>query len=804
VDYKAVKRDFSGGEIGSRMIMRDDSPLHEKAVMHMRNYMPTLQGPAMRTPATRFIHDINPNDNYARIIPYVTSNNQRALVEILPAVYNSVGGLVTDGAINIIQDINSSTENTQFDPVGPPGQTYQSIVPNGDITGGIEPWELFPLQYAANAGDMLGWWYGPGGFNGTARNTKFTNYPIPGPRGGEVGVKEYEYAWMRNSFTIPQDTSSIIVIPDMRYVTNFGDEFDGNGLVATIKIGTTPGGAEVDTIDISDLPIGQFYTQPTTITGTFLEGEVYYIEFRFEGTNNGANKYNSTPFFSVKALDIRSLVDADGETETLLANVPYSADELREVQYVQSPYNDSADGGNAGKQLVLVHPNYPPKELFFNGTAYVFQDISFTNAPGAWGSQGYPAACGSYGGRLVLGGSKDVITTGDPFGNASETVWATEIGKWYTFTSPTKTPIEATDSIEFTGVYRSPIKWVLGQKRLLVGAESLEYVAESDGIFQPGDLGLNLESTHGSNHVQPVPMGQYILFPSENGTKLRAMRYLADDESWISPDYTIGHPNLLSSGIVRMARMRNPVQMCVVVKGDGEMALAVIDPHENILGWCRVNINANILDACVQTNSNGQDVLYLVVRRKINGTFKVYLEAIVNWSEGKTWRYLNSHVELVNAGGVSTITGLGHLESETVQVLGDGNYLGSFTVSGGEIDLTDEIGGDVTVTNAVVGLPSVARLDTLPLNAMDPSSKKKYSKLTVRTLASYRPIINGDRVPARDTETPMGTSQQVDIVYDSDVGMLGSRDFLTISIEENLPFPSMIMGIFGKVSDKSL
>ena len=81
IDYK-IQADFSGGEISTRLAMRQETEVYNKSVQVMENFMPTLQGTAERTPGTRYLETITAVNNETRIIPYLTPANDRAIVEV--------------------------------------------------------------------------------------------------------------------------------------------------------------------------------------------------------------------------------------------------------------------------------------------------------------------------------------------------------------------------------------------------------------------------------------------------------------------------------------------------------------------------------------------------------------------------------------------------------------------------------------------------------------------------------------------------------------------------------------------------
>lgn len=791
------QRDFSGGEISSRMLARADTDVYKKSVLTMLNFMPTLQGTVERTPGTRFVLDTD--EPYARIIPYLSPANERSLV------------LLSEGAIELFSNI---TGYTSAGASGSPSITYKKpILPNGSLNAGPEPWVMDPVHYTSVNGDNLGLvWDWRGQIRGTCR--LWTH------------AKDKTYCRITNQAEVEEPTGYITVNYSMRYVDNFTSI--ESGYEAYIKVGTTAGASDVWLFAFSGQPgttqagVAEVEMPPDATWGNTDGTGTLYITVEWIAKATTAEKY-STPQFELDYLDILADATVDIGSDTVTAPVvPYTAADLEDIHVVQSPYGtDPSDVLGPTKPLVFVHPNHKPHWLFWNLDAarvdpndgvtllpigYVFIPMEFTHQPSSWTTGNYPAAVTSFQGRLVFGGSQSKPTVGSPTGPNSETCWATKVGQWDTFTDPGATELFPDDSLTFTTTYRSPIQWLYGQKELLVGALEMEYSVQGDSkILQPGDIGAIMQSTHGSNNVQPVGFGQTVLFPAEGGTKCRAIRLNRDDEGWISPDLTLLNPELLTTTIKRMVRMRNPHQMMIALMGNGQLALLHQDSYAQIAGWSRIGLNAAITDICVVADEDGLDILYLLVQRNINGTKKLYLEAIAGWTDANTWDYMASSV-LFNApaGVTNVITGLDHLEGQLVQVVADSDYLGTFEVEGGEITLEDQVGNAINVSQAVIGLAMESRLLLLPPDSSDPGSAKRFTDVNVRARLSTRPIINGERPSDRSPRMIMGRSEYLVLIEDIQVANLGFDKYQTITIEENIPLRCEILEVYGKLQENSL
>ena len=795
-EYEHLQRDFSGGEISGKLFMRDDLAIHAKSVAIMLNYMPTLQGNAVRTPGTRFFMDTQVAA--CRIIPFLSQSNDYSIVLIKPATAVDAD----DGTIEIISTASGVAGNAISLSSGPVGRApvsvWQNISVNPDFRDGMKYWWGFPEQYTSNDSAKLGVWLANQAVVMVCRDWTHAN--------------DDKTATLSKKMTVPEDTTSLQLSPQYLYANNFSStDAQYTGVLA---LGTTPFSADIydRQFDEKSFPVGTSWNTPETLTmmadGTtpinLLGGSNIYMTFNITAVWDKTKSIGpSTPRFVFYSLILQTLVTREITTD-VVGTVPYLADELDDIHFVQSPYGSVS--GSGGKELVLVHPNHPPAWVRFATTAYSYEAIPFAFPPAEWTlANGYPSCCTSFNGRLILAGAKNAPALGSLQGNGTEQVWGTKVGDWSAFSDPDALLLEVNpdDSIDFTAIYRSPIEWVSGHKDLLIGARGMEYVASADGIFQPADIGVSMHSTHGSAHVQPVGLGETVVYPAEGGTRVRAMNFRNDDDGYVSPDLTYMNPTLFSSGIVRMVRMRNPHQLVVCVMGNGLIALLSYDPHVGVVGWSRIQLSGIVHDACVLPDANGVDVLFVTVSRRLDGVETLYIEAFRDWTDWTNGDYLQSSNKYV-LNNTNVITGLDHLEGKRVDVVADNNYMGNYIVEAGTITMLNELGDPMNASTALVGLPMSAHLALNPLATNTPGDNKRYINIQVRGVFTTWSEINGERVQDRSPGTLMGNSEPIQWFTDYKVLNLGSDLYQAIRIDEYVPYRSELLGVFGKVKANSL
>jgi hypothetical protein len=789
-----VQSDFSGGEISTRMMMRAETEIYQKSVSSLLNFMPTIQGTVERTPGTRFMLD--PGEPDLRIIPYRTPANQRAIVTISPTEAR-----VKPNLSDLIVSETGAVVAVNTDII-----VRQQRMENYRFNGGQEPWVLFPRKSPGGKGDETGLEWRAGSDTGSILGTV---------REGFSNL-DADTCTVSGKTTLSHPTDTITFVYRFAYDWNFADS---SPLIFTVKVGTALGLGDLYSDTDNNFLLGQIREPTITVATPTVQwtGEVF-VEIKWTGQrgvgDRGDLQRGRLSYFGLWSDETVTIVD-----DLVVGDPPWEADELPNVHYIQSPYNREIDG-KPSKELVLCHHKHPPHRLYFNGTNYVLEPITFLNPPSGWTANNYPATCSSCLGRLVMGGGHLGEQEGDPVTSNTETVWATKVGKWDEFSEFDE--VNADDSLEFTTIYRSPIQWVFGQKELMIGAEEMEYIALADGIYAPNDLGVAMHSNHGSVNVQPVGLGQSVLFPGAGGTKVRAMSASNESMGYIAPDLTMWHPELCRSGIKRMVRLRNPHQMMIALLGSGELAVLHDDPYAGIRGWSRMRFGNDVRDICVNTDDEGIDTLYMTIVRTIDDVEHLYLEAIVNWTTDNRWDYMASTHVYSPGVEFSTVKNATHLEGERVFVIGDGAFLGTFTVgengTPGEVELIDDIGQPIVVGSAFVGLPMSATLRTLPIgwDREGPGAIKRMSSLSVRVRASTKPKMgvlsfNEDvrevALTRSETRSPfqnMERPEPLEFVSDIKVANLGSDVYQTVIIQENLPLRCEILGIYGKLTGESL
>jgi hypothetical protein len=265
------------------------------------------------------------------------------------------------------------------------------------------------------------------------------------------------------------------------------------------------------------------------------------------------------------------------------------------------------------------------------------------------------------------------------------------------------------------------INWLLPLARLIAGREMSEVSVRSSSFDEPlTPTGITFKdcSTQGSAPVKPGKIDKRGVFVQQSNRKVYQLIYDVEAQDYSANDLTRLNPDIGIPGFRDLAIQRQPDTQVHLVLENGNAAVLLFEPQDEVMCWWRVDTDGDI-EAVAVLPGDLEDSVYYVVKRTINGSTKRFIEKMARRDQcsGQPEARCADSFVYYSGSSVTTITGLDHLEGETVVVWGwntvtpftvtmpDGSTktvgrdLGTFTVSGGQIT-----GLASAVTNAIVGL----------------------------------------------------------------------------------------------------
>ncbi len=275
-------------------------------------------------------------------------------------------------------------------------------------------------------------------------------------------------------------------------------------------------------------------------------------------------------------------------------------------------------------------------------------------------------------------------------------------------------PLNASDSVNITLSERevNEIRHIIAMNDLILLTSAGEWKLNgSDGAFTASSsLVASPQSFYGCSHVAPIVSGNMILFVQSGGSVIRDLGYTYVSDSYDGEELSIFANHLFENKtVVDMAYSREPYRILWCVMSDGTVNALTYNKKQEVTGWHRHETKGKFESVAV-VREDDEDVVYFVVNRQINGQTKRYIERMASRYVERTQDGIFLDSALTYKGApIKKISGLEHLEGETVNILAEGAAIINKKVENGSVQL------DYPVSEIVIGLPYEFELETLNL-----------------------------------------------------------------------------------------
>lgn len=400
-------------------------------------------------------------------------------------------------------------------------------------------------------------------------------------------------------------------------------------------------------------------------------------------TKNGSNKVEVTHALHGLASGASiTIAEAGGVGGISAANINGSRTINRVID--ENRYEVTA-GANASSEA--IGGGSPTIESGAATTEWYEQSYSSIN--------GFPAAVTFHEDRLWFGG-----TPAQP-----DTIWGSKSGEYFNFDLGKANNGDSIELDASTGV-TNQIRHLVSNRDLQVFASQSEFYVPSfqDQPITPANAKVSSQTPFGSGFVRPTSLDGSTLFVQATGTAVRDYIY-SDGEG----AYTANMVSLLSSHLIN-----SPVQLATVkgslsrpgayaffLMNNGEIATFYSVRAENRAGWMRWTTTGRFHSVC----SVDESLYAVTVRNDGSGTDKLFLEQF------DTSMRMDFCDSFTGTAGVFTVSS--HFANgAVVDVTDSTEYLGQFTVAGGQIDVS----AVKASTSIQAGYKYDIELKTLPID----------------------------------------------------------------------------------------
>lgn len=426
-------------------------------------------------------------------------------------------------------------------------------------------------------------------------------------------------------------------------------------------------------------------TNSTTATGNILDELKVKLSPNSVRTNEGSNKIEIT--FASHGLSVGNAItisDSGTVGGISVGNINGS----RTVAEVISDdvFTVTAGGTATSSELGGGTPSYSTHAPITSWDEQSYSSL-----------RGFPAAVTFHENRLVFAG-----TLAQP-----DSIWFSKSGKYFNFDIGKS---EDNDSIHLTAAVGEvqQIRHIVSNRDLQIFAASAEMYIPSfqNQPLTPTNAQLKKQTPFGSGFIRPQLIDGATLFVQKGGQIAREYIFSDGEDAYVANPISTTASHLIKTPIEMnalygaLARAENYI---FVLNNDGTMAVFNSNRAEQRAGWVEFTTDG-IFHSCVTID----DRVFANVEYDLgDGTRKIVLcefNRLFNTDMAKVYSGSNSVFNVsadFNNGAV-------------VNVIHGNNFIGEFTVSGGNVDVSSV---DASLTFAEIGKKFDVELKTNPIDA---------------------------------------------------------------------------------------
>lgn len=241
-------------------------------------------------------------------------------------------------------------------------------------------------------------------------------------------------------------------------------------------------------------------------------------------------------------------------------------------------------------------------------------------ALGAWGpASGYPSVVEFFGQRLFFAGTA----------NNPQTLWSSKISNYSNFGK--SVPTADDDAITATIAARqvNAITDLIPLKDMIVLTVGAEWKSGggTNNVLTPSTISFTPTTNYGAASVPALVIGDSGVFVQGRGSYVRDIGYQFSVDNYTGNDLTVFASHLVQGyTIVDWAYQQTPWSVIWAVRNDGVLLGLAYFKEQQVQGWFHCDwVNGFVESVCCITEG-GKDVVYLSIRRVINGNTVRYIE----------------------------------------------------------------------------------------------------------------------------------------------------------------------------------
>lgn len=743
---------FKFGEVSPSLYSRTDTELYNQSGQRVENFFLRAEGGAIKRPGLEHIYkfsDITYNSGkvqQSRLIPFIFSDDEQYIVSLEHQKVRVFLLSPTTGAVSlastITSDVNSATLKFDHDYL----HEY-TFAQAGDVMFICHP--LFVPQQLIRTG-----------------LSTFQVEPfLFSQRADAKKVYQPYYSFQKSGTTLnPSKTSGsgATLVTSEAYWDTTGSQSGGN-YPNSKHIGTTVryNGAEIEIVSVQS---------STSATGDILDELIVHLDVAPFRTTQGSADIEVT--MANHGLDVGdSIVISHAGTVGGISNNQINGtrsvieliDDDRFIFTAGANASSSEDGGGTPK-------------IASHAPITTWDEQSFSEL------RGYPAAVTFFENRLVFAG-----TTSQP-----DSVFMSKSGKYYNFDVGSA---RDNDAIQVTASIGE-----INQIRHLVSNRDLQIFTASSEMYVPAfqnqpvtptNIQIRRQTPYGCGFERPVVFDGSTVFTQKGGSIVREFIYSDSEAAYVASPISSVSSHLIKTPIeqnVFNGAIDRSESYVFITNADGTLAVFNSNRAENRAGWTEFTCNGTFVSTCTIDDRVFANVVFDLGA----GTERIVLCEFVSSK--------NTDMSTVFSGTAGVFDVSSDFDNGAVVQVVDGNdYIGEFTVSGGQVDVSEV----KSLTSAEIGFNFDVTLKTNPIDISAGSGPvtgipRGIGSVIVDLNNTLSCSVNGTNLIIRNVTDDM-SQQQIAFTGKKEFRLLGYSRDPQVTITQTAPLPIQVNGLVAEL-----
>jgi hypothetical protein len=212
--------------------------------------------------------------------------------------------------------------------------------------------------------------------------------------------------------------------------------------------------------------------------------------------------------------------------------------------------------------------------------------------------------------------------------NEPQKIWMTRSGTEsdMSYSIPTRDD----DRIEFRVAAReaNTIRHIIPLTQLLLLTAAAEWRVSSvnSDVVTPSSISVRPQSYVGASNVQPAIINNSLVYCAARGGHVRELGYSWQSNGFITGDLSLRAAHLFDTyELVDMCYSKAPHPIIWFVSTSGDLIGLTYIPEQQLGAWHHHDTDG-VFESCTVVAEGGEDVLYVVVKRTVNGSTVRYIE----------------------------------------------------------------------------------------------------------------------------------------------------------------------------------